>query len=206
MVAGGRNRNGSTSNNGTGSTSNKTDQTSNANAKWKCGCCNGTVQSGVQCDEYSCWFHGTCVNISDPQLQLLQTLTTTCWYCTNCYTRRQDRSVILCLSDSVGLLIKKLDILETAINTVDAKTVDPQVSTASATRQNAPCDDSHKYRVKIIGIKESDKRFNDARQLDDKQAIEKILDTLKLPEAKLKDCYHVGKFSKDRSRPVIAFF
>ena len=80
------------------------------------------------------------------------------------------------------------------MKTVEAKTVGPQVSTSSATQQNAPFDDSLKYRVKVIGIKESDKRFHDARQFNDKQAIENILDTLKLPEAKLKDCYRVGKF------------
>ena len=85
----------------------------------------------------------------------------------------------------MGKLTKKLKRLNSTMKTVEAKTVGPQVSTSSATQQNAPFDDSLKNRVKVIGIKESDKRFHDARQFNDKQAIENILDTLKLPEAKL---------------------
>ena len=73
-----------------GGTRNRTGSTSAiTKGKFKCGSCDAAVgQSVLQCEDCDCGFHPLCVNVNDAQYQHLQTLTTTCWFCTSCFSQR----------------------------------------------------------------------------------------------------------------------
>ena len=191
MSGRGRNRTGSTS----------------TRLRAKCGSCEIAVQAaGLQCEDCDCWFHPECVNVSDGQYQLLQTLTTTCWYCSPCFKQRQDRSVIVSLSATVNKLAEKLENLDTTLKSVDAAPKQATGQEVDSSEKTYHIDDSYKHRVKIVGIQESEKKFTDARQFDDKTSIENILGKLEIKNANVADCFRAGKYDKTRNRPLIVSF
>ena len=189
-----------------GGTRNRTESTSAiTRGKFKCGSSDAAVgQTGLQCEDCDRWFHPLCANVNDAQYQLLQILTTICWYFTSCFSQRQDRSDIVFLSNTVNKLAQKLETFDSKLNLIDTVIQQPPSTISNISSNGTSTDDSYKFRVKIVGIKESTEKFNNARQFHDKHSIERILSKLEVPNAVLSDCFRVDKYTSNRNKPIIA--
>ena len=173
-----------------------TNSTTNSNTGSGCGICKKKVAAkGLQCDRCLLWFHISCVKMTEEQYSILGQLSTTAWFCSNCFSNRQMPGNV---SDLLQIKHDVSEIKKCALK---------KESLIESQGVNNAQTDEHLSQCKIVGIKESHIKYPDDRAFNEKKEIENVLQKFDLIETPvIQNCYRRGKFIEGKDRPLIVKF